>query len=84
MGLGSTSRGSPQRPAHYGIRTDDAKLIYYDGLTDLPAEQRWEFYDLAGDPQETRNAAGEVQHARTIEQLKERLARLQRELGDRP
>ena len=76
--------GSPKRPAHFGIRTHGAKLIYYDGLKKLPQSERWEFYDLAGDPHETRNAIGDPKYAELIGQLKGRLRELQAELGDKP
>lgn len=77
-------QGSPERPAHYGVRTAQQKLIYYDGLDKKPPEQRWEFYDLARDPHETKNAYENLQHEQTIEDLKRRLGRLQGELGDTP
>lgn len=76
--------GSPQRPAHFGIRTRQYKLIYYDGLKDRPGEQRREFYDLAQDPYETRNAYGEAEYREVVEQLKRRLGELQADLGDEP
>jgi hypothetical protein len=76
--------GQPQRPAHFGIRTHEAKLIYYDGLTNVPPDARWEFYDLERDPRETRNAYGDARHRAIIGNLKQRLAALQAELGDSP
>jgi len=76
--------GSPQRPAHFGIRTHRHKLIYYDVLEDRPEEKRWELYDLAQDPQETRNAYGDAEYGEIVAQLKTRLRGLQRELGDQP
>jgi arylsulfatase A-like enzyme len=76
--------GDQRRPAHFGIRTHDAKLIYYDGLTDLPEQDRWEFYDLKNDPKETRNRHGDPASTKRILSLKGRLAELQAELGDRP
>lgn len=76
--------GQPQRPAHFGIRTDSHKLIYYDGLADGPSESRWEFYDLATDPHETRNVYGDPQYVELIGRLKDRLKGLQAELGDKP
>ncbi len=76
--------GSPQRPAHFGVRTHDYKLIYYDGLKDLPDDRRWELYDLVRDPRETRNAYGDPRYTGAVEQLKERLVELRAELGDKP
>jgi arylsulfatase A-like enzyme len=76
--------GEPRRPAHFGIRTATHKLIHYDGLRDRPADERWELYDLAADPHETRNVFGEAGQAGAIADLQARLARLQRDLGDAP
>lgn len=76
--------GQVERPAHYGIRTHRDKLIYYDGLRDVPDEQRWEYYDLENDPHETANAYDASQYAERIEVLKGRLESLQQELGDQP
>ena len=76
--------GSPQRPAHFGIRTHRYKLIYYDGLKDQPEGRRWELYDLAQDPRETRNVYGDSKYREITADLKERLRDLQAELGDQP
>lgn len=75
---------SERRPSHFGIRTHDHKLIYYDGMTDRPESRRWEFYDLDKDPHENRNAYDDPEHGDTIAALKERLRRLQEELDDVP
>jgi arylsulfatase A-like enzyme len=78
-------------PAHYGIRTDRWKLIYYYnkplGMTgahpnDMPPE--WEFFDVKSDPREMHNLHSDPKHARTIQRLKEEMAKLQREAGDKP
>ncbi|MFM7152243.1 MAG: sulfatase/phosphatase domain-containing protein, partial [Gemmataceae bacterium] len=61
---------------HYGIRTDRHKLIYFNKL------DQWEFYDLKTDPGEMNNLYGIDQHAKTVEELKEKLARLKQQLGD--
>ena len=76
--------GSPQRPAHFGIRTHRYKLIYYDGLKDQPEGKRWELYDLAQDPRETRNVYGDSEYGKITAELKQRLADLQAKLGDHP
>jgi arylsulfatase A-like enzyme len=76
--------GQPQRPAHFGIRTQDAKLIYYDGLQGADDSQRWEFYDLRRDPHETRNIYDDVRETDRVRQYQRRLEELQTELGDRP
>jgi len=75
---------SRRRPSHFGIRTQEHKLIYYDGLAKQPENRRWEFYDLKDDPAETRNAYDDPQYAKTIAALKQRLTQLQHKLGDRP
>ena len=67
-----------------GVRTHQHKLIYYDGLKNQPEEDRWELYDLARDPQETRNAYGDAAYEEIVTQLKARLGGLQTELGDQP
>lgn len=76
--------GSRQRPAHFGVRTHQHKLIYYDGLKDRPEEKRWELYDLAQDPQETRNVYSDAEYREIVIQLKTRLRELQTELEDHP
>jgi arylsulfatase A-like enzyme len=76
--------GSSQRPAHFGVRTHQHKLIYYDGLRDQPEEKRWELYDLTQDPQETRNVYGDAKYRELVTQLRRRLRKLQTEVGDRP
>ncbi len=60
-----------------GIRTARWKLIHF---WEQPEE--WELYDLAADPDETRNLAADPAHAAVVAELKARLAELRRELGD--
>ena len=51
------------RPAHFGIRSQRYKLIFYYGLslglkgtyTDKASKPAWEFYDLENDPNELKN-----------------------------
>ncbi len=78
------SASSPERPAHYGIRTAKHKLIYYDGLRKQPPERRWEFYDLAGDPHESQNAYDDPQHQQTIAEIKGRLTNSRRNWATNP
>jgi arylsulfatase A-like enzyme len=61
---------------HRGVRNNRWKLIHWD------YPEAWELYDLAADPQENRNLAGQPQFARQEAQLRERLMQLRRELGD--
>ena len=74
--------GQRERPAHFGVRTREHKLIYYDGLKDSPPDERWEFYDLSADPGETRNAVDDARHSNTVAGLKTRLRRMKEDLGD--
>ncbi|RME94732.1 MAG: DUF4976 domain-containing protein [Verrucomicrobia bacterium] len=76
-------------PAHYGIRTDRYKLIFYyalpldaEGAIDRPTTPAWEFYDLARDPHEMHNRYGDPAYADVIRELKQELLRLKREVGD--
>lgn len=62
--------------AHYGVRTDTHKLIHY-----WKADQ-WELFDLVNDPEEMRNRYADPAYASVVADLKARLARLKRELGD--
>jgi N-acetylglucosamine-6-sulfatase len=72
-------------PAHLGIRTKTHKLIYfygcnYDGGYQTPPG--WELYDLVNDPQETRNLYDDPQHAELVAELKSRLAKTRKRVGD--
>ncbi|MDX2179167.1 MAG: sulfatase [Bryobacteraceae bacterium] len=77
--------------AHYGIRTMRHKLMYFYGKAlgssgavnqDTPPE--WEFYDLQADPREMKNAYAEPKYAKTVADLKVRLAALQKQFKDEP
>ena len=78
-------------PAHYGIRTQCYKLIFY---YDLPLGRKgttatwitkpgWELYDLLEDPQELNNVYKESRYAPTVLQLKQDLLQLKTDLDDR-
>lgn len=62
--------------AHYGIRTDRYKLIYFNKL------DQWELYDLRKDPRETRNVYNDPAYAKIVEALKKELQRLKKEMKD--
>ena len=62
--------------AHYGVRTETHKLIYFW------KKDQWECYDLQRDPQELRNIYGDPAATKTITRLKKELARLKKELED--
>ncbi|QPZ38002.1 sulfatase family protein [Paramicrobacterium chengjingii] len=77
--------------AHYGIRTERHKLIYFynDGLglpgsSDRTYPPEWELYDLQNDPEELRNVYGDAAYADLREDLTVRLWMLQAELQDEP
>lgn len=58
-----------------GVRTNRWKLIHF-----WEEPQEWELYDLANDPDETRNLIKE--QPKRVAELKARLAELRRETGD--
>jgi len=75
--------------AHYGIRTERYKLIYYYaealGTTDSidePKEPEWELFDLEHDPHELNNVYHSEAYAVIREQLKEQLYELKHSVGD--
>ena len=77
--------------AHCGVRTDRYKLVQYygsalgqAGTTDEPRPEEWELFDLEADPFELHSAADDPAYAAVRDDLTATLARLQRELGDRP
>jgi arylsulfatase A-like enzyme len=78
-------------PAHYGLRTDRWKLIYYygkplgmKGANPPDTEPDWELYDTKTDPREMHNLYQEPKYAGLIKKLKEELAAKQKEAGDAP
>ena len=78
-------------PAHYGIRTERYKLIYYYGealgsvgAINEPTAPEWELFDLERDPKEMVNVYHDPANAELIGGLKSELERLQKELGDKP
>lgn len=66
--------------AHYGVRTDRYKLIYYYMTEPDPPE--WELFDLQQDPMELRNVYSEPEYAGVVAELKAELQRLRAEVGD--
>ena len=77
--------------AHYGIRTDRHKLIYFynDGLghpgsSPYVFAPDWELYDLENDPEELKNVYLDPAYLELREELKAQLWRLQAQLGDEP
>jgi len=77
--------------AHYGVRTQSKKLIYYyaDGLGlagtgDAVAHKEWELFDLDQDPHELVNVYSNEEYGQTVKELTEELERLQAEYRDNP
>ena len=75
--------------AHFGVRTDRYKLIYYYGLPlgaagalDEPTPPEWELFDLQKDPAEMNNVYDDPAYAGVVNELKAELRRLRKELED--
>lgn len=68
--------GDHNTRAHYGIRTETHKLIYYW------KKDQWECYDLKADPAEMKNIYGDPKAQKVVARLKVELARLKKEMKD--
>jgi arylsulfatase A-like enzyme len=68
--------GDHNTRAHYGIRTEDHKLIYFW------KKDQWELYDLKKDPNELHNIYGDADQKDVIEKLKAQMYELKKELKD--
>jgi len=68
----------PERPSHYGVRTDSYKLIYYYGLIRMGRrpDDCWEFYDLKTDPHERKNQIDNPEYKGVIAPFKRLLGDL--------
>ncbi|MGV3774662.1 MAG: sulfatase [Verrucomicrobiales bacterium] len=62
--------------AHYGVRTETHKLIYFW------QKDQWECYDLARDPQELNNVYERPEYATKVAELKTELQRLKKQVED--
>ena len=76
-------------PAHYGIRTERYKLIFYysqplgiRGAQESSVEPEWELYDLQNDPAEMRNVYHDPRNRELISDLKRALLLLKEKYGD--
>jgi N-acetylglucosamine-6-sulfatase len=65
-------------PPHFGMRSSDQKLIYYD------SRDEWEFYDLRSDPTEMHDLSKNSAWSGRLATLKIELAQLQQQVGDNP
>ena len=74
-------------PAHFGIRGERYKLIFFYGLNQAhpengPTPPAWEFYDLESDPAEMKNLYGDPAYKGIIATMKAQLKRTREELGE--
>ena len=77
--------------AHYGIRTERYKLIYYyaqalgaTGAIDDSRPPEWELFDLQKDPAELCSVYADPAYACVVGELKAEMHRLQADCGDEP
>ncbi len=68
--------GNHNTRAHYGVRTETHKLIYFW------KQDQWELYDLVADPYELHNIYDDIAAADTVAKLKTEMYRLKKELRD--
>ncbi len=77
------------RPAHFGIRNDRYKLIFYyghkldeKGYSNEPFTPSWEFFDLERDPKENTNLYSDPAYADVIKDMKQDLLKEKKAAGD--
>lgn len=84
-------------PAHFGIRTEKYKLIFFYGVdfedpprlnywgsqADIVTPPGWEFYDMENDPHEMKNLYANPEYEETIVELKVKLKSLREELDEK-
>jgi arylsulfatase A-like enzyme len=68
--------GDHNTRAHYGVRTETHKLIYFW------RKDQWEMYDLEKDPEELKNIYADPAQKEVVEKLKAELYRLKKEVKD--
>lgn len=72
-------------PAHFGIRTERYKLIFFYGCTPSGQQQTpaaWELYDLRDDPREMKNLYNNRGYSSIVNELTESLWQTRRELNE--
>ena len=68
--------GDHNTRAHYGVRTDTHKLIYFW------KKDQWECYDLTADPLEMHNIYNDPKARKLVTELKQELYRLKKQVKD--
>lgn len=75
--------------SHYGVRTEQYKLIYYygealgaSGTTDISTPKEWELFDLRKDPHEMNNVYDRPEYSAAVAELKQELDRLKHQVQD--
>ena len=63
-------------PPHFGVRTEQHKLIYYYTL------KEWELFDLKKDPDEMKSRYNDPAYAGIVKDLKQQLKQLQKQYKD--
>jgi len=74
-----------QVPAHFGIRSERYKLIFFYGCTTKGKKQTpvaWEFYDLEKDPDEMYNQYASPEYASVIANMKLELKKVRSDLEE--
>ena len=83
-------------PAHFGLRTDRYKLIFFYGVdyedpprmnywgsqADIVTPPGWELYDLQNDPHEMKNLYGKPEYVGLVLQFKEKLKSMREDLNE--
>jgi len=74
-------------PAHFGIRSERYKLVFFYGLRSDGSKQgatpvAWEFYDLAKDPNEMKNEYSNPEYKKIISEMKVELKKTREELNE--
>ena len=74
-------------PAHFGIRSERYKLIFFYGLKNgkrggKPTQISWEFYDLKSDQSEMINQYANPEYQSIISKMKSKLKGIRNELKE--
>lgn len=74
-------------PAHFGIRSDRYKLIFFYGIDNKNPDKRrtpaaWEFYDLEKDPHEMNNLYQDPEYQPIIAKMKRQLVQTREQLNE--